>query len=68
MNFVFWNVLGVLGAGARTHCSPFFAVRSSRPLALDDYCTHDCVDALRRLGVPHNRQSLVYRLACGWVR
>jgi len=32
----------------------------------DDYCTHDAVDALRRLGVPHNRQSLAYRIACGW--
>jgi len=34
--------------------------------AQDDYFTHDCVDALRRLGVPHNRHSLLYRLACGW--
>ena len=24
------------------------------------------MDALRRLGVPHDRQSRVYRLACGW--
>jgi hypothetical protein len=24
------------------------------------------VDLLRRLGVPHNRQSAAYRLACGW--
>lgn len=34
--------------------------------ASDDYCTHDCVDALRRLGVPHDRHSAIYRLACGW--
>ena len=34
--------------------------------AQDDYFSHDCVDLLRRLGVPHNRQSTVYRLACGW--
>ncbi len=32
----------------------------------DDYFTHDCVDALRRLGVPHDRESKLYRLACGW--
>jgi hypothetical protein len=34
--------------------------------AQDDYFTHDCVDALRRLGVPHDRHSALYRLACGW--
>ena len=32
----------------------------------DDYFTHDCVDALRRLGVPHDRNSWLYRWACGW--
>ena len=35
-------------------------------VAQDDYFTHDCVDALRRLGVPHDRNSRLYRLACGW--
>jgi hypothetical protein len=35
-------------------------------MAQDDYFTHDCVDALRRLGVPHDRHSRLYRLACGW--
>ncbi len=34
--------------------------------AQDDYFTHDCVDALRRLGVPHNRRSALYRFCCGW--
>jgi len=34
--------------------------------AQDDYFTHDCVDALRRLGVPHDRHSRLYRWACGW--
>ena len=35
-------------------------------MAQDDYFTHDCVDALRRLGVPHDRSSALYRAACGW--
>jgi len=34
--------------------------------AADDYFTHDCVDALRRLGVPHDRRSPAYKAACGW--
>lgn len=32
----------------------------------DDYFTYDCVDGLRRLGVPHDRDSVVYRWLIGW--